>query len=65
MDTEIHYKGVQFKVQHLFGYRYVFMYFNKEYFSEFYADINQCKTAAKKEIDRLTLGKDVIDNLDV
>ena len=35
------------------------------YFSEFYTDIDLCKNAAKKEIDRLTMGKDVIDNLDV
>ena len=61
---EMHYKGIQIKLKQNFGWQFLFMYFNQEY-SGNYMTLDQCKTAAKRWIDDLTIGRDILDGLDV
>lgn len=62
-EIEFNYRGVQVKIRRTFGYQYFFMFFNQEY-TKMYNTLENAKIAAKKEIDRLTLGRKD-SNLDI
>ncbi len=58
MATEFMYKGVQIKIYRSFGYDYHFTFYNRLY-EGFYDSMENSKNAAKSEIDRLTMGRDL------